>query len=256
VVDGKRGDKGATCAARAPRRAAVVAMATGTDDKSIVKEYFNQEGFDRWKRIYSEDGEVNNVQKDIRTGHQKTIDTVLGWIDEDGNAAARTMCDAGCGVGSLCIPLAEKGATVFASDISQAMVEEARKRASDQLGYDATKVQFETRDLEKLNGTFDTVCCIDVLIHYPEDKLKEMLKRLSKMTTNRMIISFAPKTFTLGVLKKIGDLFPGPSKATRAYLHSENMVVDILKELGFEVTRRDTISSNFYFSTVLEAQRT
>lgn len=32
------------------------------DDKSEVEEYFNNEGFNRWNRIYSEDGEVNAVQ--------------------------------------------------------------------------------------------------------------------------------------------------------------------------------------------------
>jgi len=42
------------------------------DDKTIVREYFNSTGFDRWQRIYG-DGEVNKVQLDIRTGHQQTI---------------------------------------------------------------------------------------------------------------------------------------------------------------------------------------
>ena len=55
------------------------------DDKAQVSTYFNNEGFDRWNRIYSEDGEVNSVQLDIRTGHQITVDKVLGWVDEDGS---------------------------------------------------------------------------------------------------------------------------------------------------------------------------
>ena len=77
------------------------------DDKSEVEEYFNNEGFNRWNRIYSEDGEVNTVQLDIRTGHAQTVDKVLGWVDADGTAkAGETFCDAGCGVGSLSLPLA------------------------------------------------------------------------------------------------------------------------------------------------------
>ncbi|MFM7424477.1 MAG: magnesium protoporphyrin IX methyltransferase, partial [Elainella sp.] len=39
------------------------------DDKTVVREYFNATGFDRWRRIYG-DGEVNKVQLDIRVGHQ------------------------------------------------------------------------------------------------------------------------------------------------------------------------------------------
>lgn len=102
------------------------------DDKTVVREYFNATGFDRWRRIYG-DGEVNKVQLDIRQGHQQTVDTVLGWIKADDNAADLTVCDAGCGVGSLSIPLAEMGAKVFASDISEKMVEEAKVRAVDTL---------------------------------------------------------------------------------------------------------------------------
>ena len=88
------------------------------DDKTVVREYFNATGFDRWKRIYG-DGEVNKVQINIRAGHQKTIDNVLEWLAEDDDLSAVTVCDAGCGVGSLAIPLAKLGAQVFASDISE-----------------------------------------------------------------------------------------------------------------------------------------
>lgn len=79
-----------------------------TDDKTIVKDYFNSTGFDRWRRIYG-DGEVNKVQLDIRQGHQQTVDTVIGWLEADGNLGELTICDAGCGVGSLSIPLARGG---------------------------------------------------------------------------------------------------------------------------------------------------
>ena len=50
---------------------------------------------------------------DIRDGHQVTIDTVLGWVDETGNGVdGKTVCDLGCGVGSLSLPLAQRGAKV------------------------------------------------------------------------------------------------------------------------------------------------
>jgi len=72
---------------------------------------------------------VNKVQLDIRTGHGQTVAKVLAWVDADGDAAKRTFCDAGCGVGSLSIPLAQRGAKVSASDISQAMTTEAAARS-------------------------------------------------------------------------------------------------------------------------------
>ncbi|KAA8490810.1 Magnesium protoporphyrin IX methyltransferase, chloroplastic [Porphyridium purpureum] len=235
-----------------PARGPVMQL-TQKDDKKEVEEYFNNTGFERWNKIYSEDAEVNNVQKDIRTGHNQTIQRILAWIDADGDAQYKTFCDAGCGVGSLAIPLTQRGAIVSASDISAAMVKEARERADVQLGDKAMNVSFAVSDLENLSGSYDTVFCIDVMIHYPDEKLKEMISHLSNCAERRMIITFAPYTILLGMLKSFGSLFPGPSKATRAYLHSESYVEGILKELGWQVKRRDFVKSKFYFSTILEA---
>ena len=79
------------------------------DDKTEVREYFNSEGFNRWNKIYSESDDVNSVQLDIRTGHDQTIQKILNWISADGDIGGKTVCDCGCGVGSLAIPLAQMG---------------------------------------------------------------------------------------------------------------------------------------------------
>ena len=76
------------------------------DDKTEVREYFNNEGFNRWNKIYSDSDEVNNVQLDIRNGHDQTIQKILNWIEADGDIKGKSVCDCGCGVGSLAIPLA------------------------------------------------------------------------------------------------------------------------------------------------------
>ena len=39
-----------------------------------------------------------------------------------------------------------------------------------------------------------------------------MISHLAGLTEERLIISFAPYTPWLGILKRIGELFPGPSK--------------------------------------------
>lgn len=177
-------------------------MTATTDDKTIVKDYFNATGFDRWRRIYG-DGEVNIVQRNIRKGHQLTVDTVLSWLQADGNLADLTFCDAGCGVGSLSIPLAQAGAKVYASDISEKMVEEGKERAialevSDRLS-------FSVSDLEALSGRYHTVVCLDVLIHYPQTEATRMVNHLSSLAESRLLLSFAPKTAAYSVLKKIGS---------------------------------------------------
>ena len=224
-----------------------------TDDKTIVKNYFNSTGFDRWRRIYG-DGEVNKVQLDIRNGHQQTVDTVLSWLKADNNLAEISICDAGCGVGSLSIPLAADNAKVYASDISDKMVQEAKDRALETLGQKENPT-FAVQDLEALSGSYHTVICLDVLIHYPQSKADEMISHLSSLAQSRIILSFAPKTFALSILKKIGSFFPGPSKATRAYLHREADVVKILEKNGFTVERQSMTQTRFYFSRIVEATR-
>ncbi|MBD2432997.1 MULTISPECIES: magnesium protoporphyrin IX methyltransferase [Fischerella] len=223
------------------------------DDKTIVKEYFNSTGFDRWRRIYG-DGEVNKVQLDIRNGHQQTVDKVLDWLKADDNLAGLSICDAGCGVGSLSIPLAEAGAKVYASDISEKMVEEGKQRASLTLK-NPENLTFAVQDLETLSGSYHTVICLDVLIHYPQEKADAMISHLCSLAQSRIILSFAPKTCALTILKKIGSFFPGPSKATRAYLHREADVVKILEKNGFVVQRQSMTRTRFYFSRLLEAKR-
>jgi len=94
---------------RTSNQHSVVSLLSTVDDKTEVREYFNTEGFSRWNKIYSESDDVNSVQLDIRTGHDQTIQKILNWIEADGNIRGKTVCDCGCGVGSLAIPLAQMG---------------------------------------------------------------------------------------------------------------------------------------------------
>jgi magnesium-protoporphyrin O-methyltransferase len=144
--------------------------AATVDDKLEVETYFNNEGFKRWNNIYSTSGNVNGVQLDIRDGHQQTIDRLLNWISNEDNTK-KSLCDAGCGVGSLAIPAASKFKKVYGSDISASMVAEASRRA--QLS-SVRNIEFRTSDLEKLTGRYDTVSCVDVMIHYPTEKVRDL----------------------------------------------------------------------------------
>jgi magnesium-protoporphyrin O-methyltransferase len=243
-----------------------------------VKNYFNTTGFERWNKIYGTTDvrppplrlrapprltsphpqEVNNVQLDIRTGHAQTVEKVIGWLTES-SLVGRSVCDAGCGTGSLAIPLALSGATVFASDISSSMVGEAARRfESEKIAKGASSAPtptFYTSDLESVSGKFDTVTCLDVMIHYPQEKADAMVQHLASLAEKRLIISFAPKTLAYSILKRIGELFPGPSKATRAYLHAESDVEAAARAVGWVVKRREMTATSFYFSRLLEFER-
>jgi len=231
---------------------------TDGDEAASVKNYFDTTGFERWNKIYGTTDDVNKVQLDIRNGHQQTVDKVLAWVKDD-DLAGVTVCDAGCGTGSLAIPLALKGASVSASDISSSMVGEAERRYNELVANGAkapaTAPKFEAMGLEDANGRYDMVTCIDVMIHYPKDRVDGMINHLASLSGKKLIISFAPKTLAYLILKRVGELFPGPSKATRAYLHDEGDVEAALAAAGFRVKRREMTATSFYFSRLLECER-
>ena len=224
-------------------------------EKAEVKAYFESTGFERWNRIYSASDDVNKVQRNIRIGHQKTVDNVLTWLQEQGGLESRSFCDAGCGVGSLTLPLAQLGASsIAASDLSAAMVQEADRRAGE-LGIKPGQISFLASDLESLEGRYDTVICLDVFIHYPQAPAEEMVRHLAGMADKHLIVSFAPYTPLLALLKGIGQLFPGPSKTTRAYTLREDGIVAAAAAAGFKPVRRSLNQAPFYFSRLVAFER-
>ncbi|KAL9375616.1 hypothetical protein Peur_032495 [Populus x canadensis] len=133
---------------------------------------------------------------DIRHDHSKTVENVLKMLKDEGSLEGVSVCDAGCGTGSLAIPLAKEGA------------------AKEQLQAGSENVvpvmpKFEVKDLKSLDGKHDTV--------------------------------------------RAGELFPGPSKATRAYLHAEADVEWALKKVGWKIRKRGLITTQFYFARLVEA---
>ena len=179
-------------------------------------------------------------------------DDLVSWcrFKNDKNAPEQTVCDAGCGTGSLSIPLAEMGAKVYASDISEKMVGEGKSRSAD-----PANPVFEVKDLATLSGEYDTVICLDVLIHYPDRDSEAMIEHLASLAKSRLILSFAPKNPYYILMKKVGDMVPGPSKATRAYLHKESDVRRVLEKLGFTIKRKEFTATSFYFSRLIESVR-
>jgi magnesium-protoporphyrin O-methyltransferase len=224
-------------------------------EKAEVQAYFESTGFDRWNRIYSDSEEVNRVQRNIRLGHQKTVDAVLAWLQQQGDLGGRSFCDAGCGVGSLSLPLAALGAgSIAASDLSAAMVAEASRRAGE-AGLASDRLNFAVSDLESLRGRYDTVICLDVFIHYPQAAAEAMVRHLADLAERQLIVSFAPYTPLLAVLKQIGQLFPGPSKTTRAYTLREEGIVAAAASAGFRPVHRSLNQAPFYFSRLIAFER-
>ena len=224
-------------------------------EKKEVTDYFNGTGFERWNRIYSKSVDVNTVQKNIRLGHQKTVDDVVDWVQKYPDFKKISFCDAGCGVGSLAVPLLKLSPkSLLLSDISDAMIKETKSRIK-RADLPSKNITYKTCDLEKLNGLFDVVICLDVFIHYPQPVAEEMVKHLCNLSKTNLIVSFAPFTPFLAVLKNIGKMFPGPSKTTRAYTLREKGIINAAREKGFIVVKKKLNQAPFYFSKLIEFEK-
>ena len=153
-------------------------------------------------------------------------------------------------MGSLAIPLLRLGIKdLQVSDISSEMIKETKTRINE-LGLSQRKIKFLTSDLEQLKGLFDVVICLDVFIHYPQPVAEEMVRHLCDLSKEKLIVSFAPYTPILAVLKNIGKLFPGPSKTTRAYTLREKGIINAANEKGFIVVQKKLNQAPFYLSLI------
>ena len=82
-----------------------------------------------------------------------------------------------------------------------------------------------------------------------------MVRHLCDLSKEKLIVSFAPYTPILAVLKNIGKLFPGPSKTTRAYTLREKGIINAANEKGFIVVQNKLNQAPFYFSKLIEFKK-
>ena len=128
-------------------------------------------------------------------------------------------------------------------------------RSATETGIPAERLSFHASDLESLEGRYDTVICLDVFIHYPQAAAEEMVRHLASLAEQRLIVSFAPYTPLLALFKGIGQLFPGPSKTTRAYQLREEGIVAAAAACGFTPVYRSLNQAPFYFSRLIAFER-
>lgn len=158
-----------------------------------------------------------------------------------------------CCIYMLAASCIDKSVLQFLDSSTPVQARDELLKGKDELPSGLTLPRFEVSDLESLTGKFDTVICLDVLIHYPQNKADAMIAHLASLAENRLILSFAPKTLYYDLLKRVGELFPGPSKATRAYLHAEADIERALQKVGWKIRKRGLTTTQFYFSRIVEA---
>lgn len=103
------------------------------------------------------------------------LDTIRSQFDE--SFVPWSCLDFGCGVGRLTIPFAQKCRAVVGVDVSEDMLEEARKNCAR---FDVANVEFATSDdrLSQIHGKFDLVHSFIVLQHLHPARGERLIHRL------------------------------------------------------------------------------
>lgn len=224
-----------------------------TQHKEQLRSYFDGIGFARWQNIYGSEP-IKGVRKSVREGHARVVETALQWLAQHNGQRTTDhghILDAGCGTGLLTVALAERGWQVKAVDIAPQMAEATKVRAQN-AGV-AQLVETQTGDLDIVEGEFDAVVCLDVLIHYPQALFAPMLRRLVARTRGPLLFTYAPHEPLLATLHWVGGMFPKPQRRTEIQMIPEAFVHATLAEAGMGVRQAERVSVGFYHVALVEA---
>ena len=169
--------------------------------RARLENYFNEVSSDAWDKLTSNEP-VSYVRQLVREGREKMQEAIMEKLPQD--LKGTRILDAGCGTGVLSRMLDERGAEVVGVDISEKLIEVAKKRSGPQ-----SNIEYFAGDMkEKSFGNFDYVIAMDSLIHYSTEDVVSSIADFSKRTNNSVLFTVIPSTLTLRTKLRLGKLFP------------------------------------------------
>lgn len=207
-----------------------------------LETYFDRTARQAWIDLTS-DAKVSGIRATVRAGREAMRGVLTGWLPED--MTGLRLLDAGCGTGALAIEAAARGADVVAIDVSEGLVEVARKRAPAHL-----RVEWRTGDmLDPALGLFDHVVLMDSLIHYPLADIACALAGLSERA-GQIGFTVAPRTPMLAAMHWVGGFFPRSDRAPAIQPVAETALRTALEAAlsGHRVAATERVASGFYTS--------
>jgi len=222
--------------------APVSAANSYADQRDRLETYFDRTARQAWIDLTS-DAPVSGIRATVRAGREAMRCVLTGWLPAD--MTGQRLLDAGCGTGALAIAAAERGAEVVAIDVSEGLVEVARRRAPARLAID-----WQVGDmLDPGLGRFDHVVLMDSLIHYP---LEDIIAALAGLAARAPRIGFtvAPRTPMLAAMHWAGGFFPRADRAPAIRPIAEARLRSALAATlpGHPVAASERVASGFYTS--------
>jgi len=169
--------------------------------RARLENYFNEVSSDAWDKLTSNEP-VSYVRQLVREGREKMQEAIMEKLPQD--LKGTRIFDAGCGTGVLSRKLEERGAEVVGVDISNKLIEVAKKRSGSH-----SNIEYFVGDMkEKSFGNFDYIIAMDSLIHYSTEDVVSSIADFSKRTNNSVLFTVIPSTLTLRTKLRLGKLFP------------------------------------------------
>jgi magnesium-protoporphyrin O-methyltransferase len=229
-------------------------MSTGSyaQRRGELKTYFDRTAVEAWKRLTS-DAPVSGIRATVRAGRDAMRATLLSWLPDD--LTGRRILDAGCGTGALAVEAALRGADVVAIDLSPTLTDLAQERAPRDLR--GGSIRFLSGDMfDPALGQFDHVVAMDSLIHYQAEDIVRVLSGFAARTSTSILMTHAPRTPALTVMRLIGRAFPRADRAPAIEPVSGVVLARHIKAeptlANWQTARTQRISSTFYKSQALE----
>ena len=220
-----------------------------------LEAYFDRTAADAWARLTS-DRPVSRIRATVRAGRDRMRQHLLDCLPDD--LRGHRILDAGCGTGALSVEAARRGAEVVAIDLSSTLIEVAQERLPKDLG--EGRIDLRVGDmLDPSLGRFDHVVAMDSLIHYRAPDMVEMIARLAARAEQRVVVTFAPRTFLLSMMHLVGRLFPRGDRAPAIEPIREGTLKRRLAAhpdlRPWQVASSIRVASGFYTSQTLELVR-
>jgi magnesium-protoporphyrin O-methyltransferase len=220
-----------------------------------IESYFDRTAAAAWARLTS-DAPVSGIRATVRAGREEMRRTLLSWLPTD--LRGKRLLDAGCGTGALAVEAARRGAQVTAIDLSPTLVNLARERLPQDIGYG--HIDFRVGDfLDPALGAFDHVVAMDSLIHYDAVDVQRALLGLAQRTAASIVFTFAPRTALLALMHAVGRFFPRGDRAPMIEPVAAGPLrtaLDAHPELAaWRCARSQRVTRGFYISQALELQR-